>query len=133
MEERQPFQHVMMLQLDIHRSKMDFPDSSVGESTCIAGDPHWIPRSGRSAGEKIGYSLQVSRAPMVVQLVEKLPAKWETWVRSLGWEGYPFLYSGLENSMDCIVHRVAKSWTVLSDFHFHIQIKNNQKQKKILS
>ena len=27
-------------------------------------------------------------------------------------------YSGLENSMDCIVHGVAKSWTWLSDFHF---------------
>ena len=24
---------------------------------------------------------------------------------------YPFQYSGLENSMGCIVHRVAKSWT----------------------
>ena len=33
--------------------------------------------------------------------------------------GYPFQYSGLENSMDCIVHGVAKSRTQLSDFHFH--------------
>ena len=33
-------------------------------------------------------------------------------------KGYPLQYSGLENSMDCIVHRVAKSWTQLSDFHF---------------
>ena len=32
---------------------------------------------------------------------------------------YPLQYSGLENSMDCIVHGVAKSWTRLSDFHFH--------------
>ena len=24
---------------------------------------------------------------------------------------YPFQYSGLENSMDCIVQRVTKSWT----------------------
>ena len=31
---------------------------------------------------------------------------------------YPLQYSGLENSMDCIVHGVAKSWTQLSDFHF---------------
>ena len=31
---------------------------------------------------------------------------------------YPLQYSGLENSMDCIVHRVAKSWTRLSDFHY---------------
>ena len=30
----------------------------------------------------------------------------------------PLQYSGLENSMDCIVHGVAKSWTGLSDFHF---------------
>ena len=27
-------------------------------------------------------------------------------------------YFGLENSMDCIVHGVAESWTQLSDFHF---------------
>ena len=32
--------------------------------------------------------------------------------------GYPLQCSGLENSMDCIVHGVAKSWTWLSDFHF---------------
>ena len=31
---------------------------------------------------------------------------------------YPFLYSGLENSMDCRVQRVAKSRTQLSDFFF---------------
>jgi len=32
--------------------------------------------------------------------------------RSLGWEegkGYPLQHSGLENSMDCVVHGVAKS------------------------
>ena len=34
-------------------------------------------------------------------------------------KGYPLQYSGLENSMDCIVHGVPKSWTQLSDFHFH--------------
>ena len=33
-------------------------------------------------------------------------------------KGYPLQYSGLENSMDCIVHVVARSWTRLSDFHF---------------
>ena len=38
-------------------------------------------------------------------------------------KGYPFQYSGLENSMDCIVHGVSKSQTQLSDwteliFHF---------------
>ena len=26
-------------------------------------------------------------------------------------KGYPLQYSGLENSMDCVVHGIAKSWT----------------------
>jgi len=39
----------------------DFLDSSVGEeSACNAGDPGLIPRSGRFAGEGIGYTLQYS-------------------------------------------------------------------------
>ena len=32
-------------------------------------------------------------------------------------KGYPLQYSGLENSMNCIVHGVAKSQTRLSGFH----------------
>ena len=32
--------------------------------------------------------------------------------------GYLLQYSGLENSMDCIVHGISKSRTQLSDFHF---------------
>ena len=31
---------------------------------------------------------------------------------------YPLQYSGLENSMDCMVHGVTNSQTRLSDFHF---------------
>ena len=67
----------------------------------------------------------------MAQLVKNLPAMQETWVQSLGgkvpWrqgrspgdrKGYPLQYSGLKNSMDCIVHEEAKSWTKLSDFHF---------------
>ena len=34
-------------------------------------------------------------------------------------KGYALQYSGLENSTDCIVHGVAKSWTRLRNFHFH--------------
>ena len=56
-------------------------------------------------------------ASLVAQLVKSLPAMQETWVWSLGWEdplekrkGYLLQDSGLENSMDCIVHGVAKSW-----------------------
>ena len=67
--------------------QMGFPHSSVGkESACNAGDPGSIPGSGRSTGEGIGYPLQYSWASFVAQLVKNLPAMWETWVWSLGWE-----------------------------------------------
>ena len=33
-------------------------------------------------------------------------------------KNYPLQYSGLENSIDCIVHGVAKSQARLQDFHF---------------
>ena len=50
-------------------------------------------------------------------------------IPGLGWslaegKGYPLQYSGLENSMDCIVHGVAKNQTRLSDFHFQVQFSN---------
>ena len=32
----------------------------------------------------------------------------------------PLQYSGLENSMDCVVHGVTKSQTLLSNFHFYV-------------
>ena len=42
------------------------------------------------------------------------------------WNGYPLQYSCLENSIDrgawwTTVHRVTKSWTQLSNYHFHIE------------
>ena len=40
-------------------------------------------------------------------------------------KGYPLQYSSLENSMDCIVHEVANSWTQLSNFHFTSMGKRN--------
>ena len=47
------------------------------------------------------------------------------WIPGLGrspreGKGYPLQYSGLENSMDSMVHRVAKSWIQLSGSHFHL-------------
>ena len=62
---------------------------------------------------------------LIAHLVKNPPAMWETWVQSLGWEDplekgkATHSCSGLENSMDCIVHWVAKSQTLLSEFHFH--------------
>ena len=60
------------------------------------------------------WQLFSSWASLITQLVKNLPATWETWVQSLGWEdplekgkaSYPFQYSGLENSMDYIAQRV---------------------------
>ena len=65
---------------------LGFPGSSAGkESSCNAGDPSSIPGLGRSPGEGIGYPL-LSWASVVAQMVKNLPAMWETWDKSLGWE-----------------------------------------------
>ena len=66
---------------------MGFPGSDGKESVCNAGDLGSIPGFGRSPGER---------------------------------NGHPPQYSCLENSMDigawrAIIHRVAKSWTQLSN------------------
>ena len=64
-----------------------FPSGSDSkEFTCNAGNPGWIPGSGRSAGEGIGYPLHYSWASLVCQLVKNPPAVQETWVQSLGRE-----------------------------------------------
>ena len=105
----------------------DSSGSSAGkESTCNAGDPSSIPGSGRFLAERLGYPLQLfldftcgsagKESACNVGDLGSIPRLG----RSPG-EGkfYPLQYSGLENSMDCIVHGVAKSWTRLSDFLFH--------------
>ena len=104
--------------------KKGFPDSSVGKaSTCNAGDPGSIPGSGRPTGEGIGYP-----PPAFLGFPCGSAGKESTYnagdlgsIRGLGrspgeGKGYTLQYSGPENSMDCIVHGVAKSWTRLSDF-----------------
>ena len=68
---------------------------------------------GRSAGEGIGYLFQYSCVSLVAQLVKNPPAMQETWVPSLSQEN-PLeegKASGMENSMDCKVHGIAKGWT----------------------
>ena len=62
-------------------------------------------------------------ASLVPQLVKNLPAVWETGFQSLGWEdplekGKATRSSVLENSMDCIVQRMAKRQTGLATFTF---------------
>ena len=105
-------EHTFLVLLGIYLGmELLIPDSSVGkESACNARDPSSIPGLGRSTGEGIGYPLQCSWASFVAQTVKNPPEMWETWVRSLGWEGkgYPLQYSGLENSIDRIVHGAPK-------------------------
>ena len=104
---------------------MGFPDSSVGKESCNTGDPSLIPGSGRSSGEGrdrlptpvfLGFpggSADRESACNVGDL-GLIPGLG----RSPGeGKGYPFQYSGLENSIDCVVHGVAESWTRLSNFH----------------
>ena len=102
--------------------------SSAGkDSTCNAGDPtfnSWVRKIycrkdklptpvflgflGGSAGKESAYN------EGDLCLIPGLG-------RSSG-EGkdHPLQYSGLENSMDCVVHGIPKEWTRLSDFHFHV-------------
>ena len=92
-----------------------FPGSSTGkESACNAEDPGSIPRSGRSADRlPTPVFLGVPRGSVDKEStcnVEDLGL-----IPGLGrspgeGKGYLLQYSGLENSKDCIVHGVAKSW-----------------------
>ena len=103
---------IIMLNVFVQYSASNgFPDSSVGkESAYNAGDPGSIPGLGRPIGEGISYLLQYSWASLVVQLVKNLPAMWETWVRSLGWEDP--LEKGKATHSSILAQRI--SWTVQS-------------------
>ena len=84
---------------------MGFPGSSAGkESACNARDPGSISGSGRFPGEGIGYPLQYSWASLVAQMAKNLPAVWETWVQSLGWED--LLEKGLATHSSVLAWRI---------------------------
>ena len=71
-----------------------FPGGSNGkEFACNAGDLGLIPGLGRSPGEG-KYSYPLEKGILI----------------------YPLQYSDLKNSMDCIIHGVAKSRTTLNVF-----------------
>ena len=61
--------------------------------------------SGGSAGKESAWNMEDL---CLIPELERSPGEGK---------GYPLQYSGLENSMDCIVHGVARSQTWLSDFH----------------
>ena len=45
-----------------------------------------MPNSGIKPGPPTLHQLIYEGKPLVAQLVKNMPAMWETWVRSLGWE-----------------------------------------------
>ena len=96
-----------------------FHDSSIDkESACNAGDPSLIPGSGR-------FPWRRDRLPTPVFLGFPCGSADKEYTCSTGDLGftpglgrspgegnnYPLQCSGLKNSVDCIVHGVAKSWT----------------------
>ena len=104
-----------------------FPDSSVGkESACNARDPGSIPGLGRSPGEGIGLPTPVflgfccgsAGKESACSVGDGLQGDDlqgdDPWRRIAAHSSY----SSLENSMDCIVHIVAKNQTRLSNLHF---------------
>ena len=113
---------------------MGFPDSSVGkESICNAGDPSSAPGLERSTGEGIRLP-----TPVLLGFPCGSAAKESTCnVGDMGLmpglgrspgegKGYPLQHSGLGNSMNCIVHGVAKSWTATFTFT-HSDTKTRQR------
>ena len=128
-----------------HCSQWDYPchsNCSVSNST-LEPEAAWQVLD--QEAEKQRRNIRLSRAPAQCLKCDEFPIKlifskhmhWhskvigvkydrETGARSLGWEDslgegtrYQFQYSGLKNSMDCIVYGVTKSWTRQNDFHFH--------------
>ena len=97
-----------MLSVEDYFAKNGWSQVAGKESTCNAGEPGLISGEGRSPGEGIGYPLQYSWASLVAQLVKNLPAMWESWVRSLGWEDT--LEKGKDTHCSILAWRIP--WTV---------------------
>ena len=100
---------------DQRRKSCAFPVGK--ESASNVGDPGSIPGLGRSAGEGIGYTPVFLGFPYGSDGKESACNAGDLGSipglrRSPGeGKGYPLQCSGLENSMDCIVHGVTKNQT----------------------
>ena len=96
-----------------------FPCGSAGkESACNVGDLGSIPGLGKSPGEGdrlptpvfLGFSCGSAGKESACNVGDlgSIPGLGKSPGEG---KGYPLQYSGLENSMDHIVHGVSKSWT----------------------
>ena len=112
--------------LDNFMNTMGFPDSSVGKRIRLQSRRPWFD----SWVWKIPWRRDRLPSPVFLGFPCGSAGKESTCnvgdlgsVPGLGrspgeGKGYPLQYSDLENSMDCIVSRVAESQTWLRDFHF---------------
>ena len=81
----------------------------------------WLSLSLTSGQGTLGNFFHCFRASPIAQLVTNPPAMRKTWVGKIPWRWerlptpvfWPREFHGL-------VHGVTKSWTQLSDFHFHV-------------
>ena len=85
-----PSNHLILCYRPSKLLEWDFSDSPVGKESAYAGDPGWIPGSGRPAGERIGYPLQYSLASLMAQPV-KNPLQcrrpgFNPWVVKIPWK-----------------------------------------------
>ena len=67
----------------------------------------------KEESEKVGLKLNIQKTKI---MASGPITSWE--IVGEG-NGNPLQYSGLENSVHYAVHGIVKSWTRLSDFHFH--------------
>ena len=126
---------------------LGFPDSSVGkEPACIAGDPRFDSWVGKIPWRK-------DRLPTPVLLGFPCGSAGEVSACNAGdlglisglgrspgeGKGYSLHHSGIENSINCIAHGVAKSQTQLRGFHsqslfllFHHPFSTKQQEKPFL-
>ena len=83
-----------------------------------------VPRN--FAKNNLHFSLKFHLNVCIAQLVNNLPAMWETWVWSLGWEDSLEKGKAAYSSILALripwtlLHGVTKSWTRLSSFHFQM-------------
>ena len=82
-------------------------NKDVNSSKCLASSCSVASFPGSSAGKESTCNAEDS---VLIPGLGRSPGEGNS---------YPLQYTGLENSMDCIVHEVAKSQTWLSNFHFH--------------
>ena len=73
----------------------------------------------------LSYTLLCTRASLVAQMVKNLPAVWEIWVQSLGWEDPLEKQTATHSSILAWRIGVAKSQTWLSDFHSSLVMSDN--------